>query len=96
MLFLTGIGAAIQDPTVFQILGVVGVTGAMFITLLALPGLAAGYGLLKRYRWARYLALIVGFINLANFPVGSALGVYTFVVLLQANISESFAAPKAA
>ncbi len=96
LLFMAGIGAATQDPVAFQILGIVGVTSAMFFALLALPGLAAGYGLIKRSPWARYLALIIGFLNLANFPVGSAIGIYTFVVLLQPDISESFAAPKAA
>jgi len=96
LLFMAGIGLATQDPVAFQILGVVGLSGALFFTLLSLPGLAAGYGLLKRYPWARVLALIVAFFNLANFPVGSAIGVYTFVVLLQAGMGEQFASPKTA
>lgn len=96
LIFLTGIGIAIEDPVAFQILGIVGLTGAVFFTLLSLPGMAAGYGLLKRYSWARVLALIVATFNLANFPIGTAIGVYTFVVLLQAEISNHFVSPKAA
>jgi hypothetical protein len=96
LIFMAGIGLATEDPVAFQILGVVGISGALFFTLLALPGLAAGYGLLKRYPWARILALIVGFFNLANIPLGTAIGVYTFVILLQAEISNYFVSPKAA
>jgi len=96
LLFMAGIGFATQDPVAFQILGVVGLSGALFFALLSLPGLAAGYGLLKRYPWARILALIVAFFNLANFPIGSAIGVYAFVVLLQAGMGEHFASPKTA
>jgi hypothetical protein len=96
LVLMAGIGLATEDPIAFQILGVVGISGALFFTLLALPGMAAGYGLLKRYPWARVLALIVAFFNLANFPIGSAIGVYTFVVLLQAGISDYFAPPKMA
>lgn len=96
LIFMAGIGVVAQDPQAFQVLGFIGVTGALFFALLALPGLAAGYGLLKRYSWARYLALIVAFFNLANFPIGSAIGVYTFVVLLQAGMGDYFASPKTA
>ena len=96
LIFMAGIGLATEDPVAFQILGIVGISGAIFFTLLALPGLAAGYGLLRRYSWARVLALIVAFFNLANFPVGTAIGVYTFVVLLQAEIPTHFVSSKTA
>ena len=96
LIFMAGMGVIAQDVEAFTILGILGITGAMFFALLALPGLLVGYGLLKRYSWARYLALIVAFFNLANFPIGSAIGVYTFVVLLQADIGQEFVTPKTA
>ena len=96
LVFLAGMGVVSQDPQAFQVLGFIGATGAMFFALLALPGLAAGYGLLKRYSWARFLALIVAFFSLANFPIGSAIGVYTYVVLLQSEIPGYFVSPKTA
>ena len=96
LVLLAGMGFVSQDPQAFQVLGLIGVTGAMLFALLALPGLAAGYGLLKRYSWARVLALIVAFFNLANFPIGSAIGVYAFVVLLQADMPDYFVSPKTA
>lgn len=96
LVFMVTMGVIAQKAEAFTVLSIIGITGTMFIALLSLPGLLAGYGLLKRYSWARFLALIVAFFNLANFPVGSAIGVYTFVVLLQADIGQEFVSPKAA
>ena len=47
------------------------------MALLGLPGLLAGYGLLTRKPWARILAIVVGILSLLNFPVGTAIGLYT-------------------
>lgn len=63
------------------------------LTLLALPGMLAGGGLLKRKEWGRILALVVGFLALATFPVGTAIGLYTFWVLLQASATD-YSAPE--
>ena len=90
LFFFGGIGLATGEPEAAGILGVVGIAGLAFFTILAVPGLLAGYGLLKRYSWARILALVVGFFSLANFPIGSIIGVYTYVVLLQDRITEHF------
>jgi hypothetical protein len=60
---------------------------------LGLPGLLAGYGLLTRKPWARVLAIVVGILNLVNFPVGTAIGLYTLWVLTQPTATEYFAAP---
>jgi hypothetical protein len=61
---------------------------AQFIGILnlvrAAAGFLAGHGLLQRGAWARILALILGFLSLFNVPFGTALGVYTFWVLLPA------------
>jgi hypothetical protein len=59
--------------------------------LLALPGMLAGYGLLQRKQWGRVLALVVGFLALASWPLGTALGLYTLWVLLQAPATDYFA-----
>jgi hypothetical protein len=98
--FFTGIGffaaADSGDPIALSILGVIGTTGLLFFGILALPGMVAGYGLLKRYSWARYLALVVGFLGLFNIPLGTAIGIYTFLVLLQDDSSVYFNTAKAA
>jgi hypothetical protein len=73
------------------IMGIVAVVvGGMFL-VFSLPGLAAGYGLLKRKSWARILAIIVGVLNITNVPIGTAVGIYTLYVLLQESASTYFA-----
>jgi len=38
--------------------------------------------LIKRKEWGRILALVVSFFNLIWFPLGTALGVYSIIILL--------------
>src|SRR5438132_2131998 len=48
--------------------------GGLFL-ILAIPGIFAGFGLLKFKPWARILAIILGVLNILNFPFGTALGI---------------------
>ena len=64
--------------------------GGIFIAGLAAVSFATGYGLLKVRPWARVLAIILGFISLLHVPVGTALGVYTLVVLLPSSAGEEY------
>ena len=59
--------------------------------VFAVPGILGGIGLLQRWNWARYLCLVVGFFDLFSFPVGTALGGYSFWVLLPGSTRETFA-----
>lgn len=86
---LTSIGAVSGDPQALAILSVVGTTVGVLLALLALPGMAAGYGLWRRRPWGRYLAIVVGIFNLVNFPIGTVIGAYTLIVLLQ-NGAEAY------
>jgi uncharacterized membrane protein len=60
----------------------------MYIVMIVLSvvcgilGLMAGLALLGGQRSGRRLALIAGFLSLSNIPLGTALGIYTLVVLL--------------
>jgi hypothetical protein len=100
LLLFAGIGlfGAIDsaEPEAFAVLTILGTLGLIFFGLLSLPGLAAGYGLLKHKSWGRILALIVGIFKLFNFPLGTALAIYTFWVLIQDDASAYFAVAKAA
>lgn len=82
-LLLSGVGVAIQEQDVLRILTVVGISVGIFLAVLALPGFIAGIGLLRRQSWARYLALVVAFLNLFNVPIGTIIGGYSILVLLQ-------------
>lgn len=92
-LLLNTIGAVSGDRQALAILSVVGTGVGLLVSVLALPGIVAGYGLLRRQPWGRILAIIVGILSLANFPLGTAVGVYTLWVLLQDGAAAYFAAP---
>jgi len=95
-LLLVGIGAASGDPEAVPVLTLIATFVGGFMLIMALPGLAAGYGLLKRRSWGRILAIIVGVLNVPNFPLGTIIGVYTLWVLLQDEAAAYFSRPKMA
>lgn len=43
---------------------------------------AAGWGLLEQASWGRVVAIIVAILSLIKFPFGTAMGIWTLVVLL--------------
>jgi len=87
---LAGIGFASGDPEAVTVLTIVGSVTGVLLTVLGIPGIVAGYGVLRRRNWGRVLALVVSFLNLFNFPLGTAMGVYSGWVLLQDSSSEVF------
>jgi hypothetical protein len=93
---IVGLAADPGDAVVaVPILGVVGSVIATILMALALPGLAAGWGLLTLRPWARILALVLSALNILNLPFGTALGVYGLWVLLHRDTEPLFA-PRAA
>jgi len=56
-----------------------------------LLGVAAGWGLLDRQRWARTLTIVLACFALVLFiPFGTLLGIYTLWVLLPAQAEEEY------
>lgn len=68
------------------LLGVIGVA----VLAKAAAGFFAGYGLLQRERWARMLTLVLSFLALFNFPLGTALGIYSLWVLFPARSEREY------
>jgi hypothetical protein len=60
------------------------------MAILSLPGIVAGYGLLRRLNWGRVLAIVIGILNLVNFPVGTVIGIYALWVLMQPAAADYF------
>jgi hypothetical protein len=83
-------GAISGDRQAMLITGAVGTAIACFLILISLPGMFAGLGLLKMRPWARIVAIVVGVLHILSFPFGTALGVYTLWVLLNAETEAMF------
>lgn len=62
----------------------------LLLCAISAVGLLAGWGLLTWKDWARILAIILGVLNLINFPFGTALGIYTLWVLLPAESEREY------
>jgi hypothetical protein len=92
--FFAGLGffaaADSGDAAALPILGLIGTIGLVFFAALALPGVLAGYGLLRRKKWGQILGIVVAILSLFNFPVGTALGGYTLFVLFQDSANAYF------
>lgn len=65
---------------------------AFFFTVLALPQIIGGIGLMKKHEWARILVLVMSFFSLINFPLGTALAIYSFVILINEETVQLFRA----
>jgi hypothetical protein len=73
----------------FFLHGLLSGIGFTFLTVAVL-GFAAGWGLLQREPWARMLSLVLGVLNLIEFPIGTGLGIYTLWVLAPAESEREY------
>ena len=85
-----GAGVVSQDPNAIFVTGTIGVALAIFFLVLSVPSILAGIGLQKRRNWARVLAIILAILNLFNFPLGTAIGVYAMWALMNQQSQSYF------
>jgi hypothetical protein len=81
IIVFTQLRLIIPEPGVASITVIISTLVVCATIVVSLPGIIGGIGLLKHQSWARVLVLILGIINLFNFPIGSALGIYTIWAL---------------
>jgi hypothetical protein len=81
-MILSGIGVISHNAIALGVLGSIGTIICVIMTVLAIPGIIAGIGLLRMKSWGRILAIVVGCLDLLHIPFGTALGIYTLWVLL--------------
>jgi hypothetical protein len=89
---IVGLSAS-QDPDAMRaipILGIIGTVIAVFVMLLSLPSLIAGFGLLSFQPWARILTIVLSVLDLLHVPIGTALGFYGLWVLLRPETEALF------
>ena len=56
--------------------------GWMYVIARSALALLAGYGLMERAPWGRMAAIIAAFFNIIKFPFGTALAIWTLVMLM--------------
>ncbi len=89
-LLLSAVGAISGDETAIGVLSLIGFIIGGFLSALSIPGIIAGIGLLNVRSWARILAMIMACFDAFNIPIGTALTVYTFWVLLNDESIKEF------
>ena len=76
---LSGIGALSGDIAAFGIMSAIGGFAGLLMLIMALPNFLCGIGLLNNWGgWVIVVAVILGVINLAKPPFGTAIALYTF------------------
>ena len=83
------------EPEALGILTIIATMVAGFFLLFSLPDIIVGIGIMKHQQWARILGFIVAALSLLSVPFGTALGVYTFYVLLSPETQALFEGQKA-
>lgn len=54
----------------------------LFLLMRVALALVAGWGLMHREPWGRIVAIVAAFVNILKFPLGTALAIWTLVVLM--------------
>jgi hypothetical protein len=72
----------------------IGVIAMLIIAAIGVLMLMVGSSLKAKRRWM--LCLVVAGLNCMNAPMGTALGVFTFLVLLRPSVKELFLGPQPA
>jgi hypothetical protein len=89
--FLLGAGAGAtilsQDQGPDAQVGAAWATGCMtflaaLIGILSIPSIITGWGLWKHKSWSRILAMIIAVLNLPSIPIGTAIGIYALVIMM--------------
>jgi hypothetical protein len=83
LMLMTGVAGFVRDPEAKVILPLVGTILPALMGALTVPDFIAAIGLLARQRWGRILGIVVGFLNLPGFPMGTLVGGYAIYVLTQ-------------
>ena len=82
-----GAGAGLLTSGIFGVFLMI-ILASLLIT--SLPGILAGWGLLRNKAWAPAVAVVISIFHVANFPFGSALAVYTWWTLLSKDGQEAY------
>jgi hypothetical protein len=92
---VVGASEQTQDAQVTApVLAIIGLFICIFCLVIGLPGLVGGIGLLQFKSWARITVIVLSALDLIHIPVGTALGIYGFYVLLNPETEAMFNRPR--
>ena len=92
---LMGAGLLSGELEAMGVMFIVALGVGFIMLMISIPGILAGWGLLKGKNWARVVALVLGCLNILSFPFGTTVGVYTlWVLLLHDDSHDYFNMPK--
>lgn len=83
----------VDDQGANIILSIIANVLAVIFIILSLPGILAGIGLYRRQEWARIVILVLSVFHLVNFPIGTAIGIYSIWALVQPEVVAEFNQP---
>lgn len=87
------VGATAPSEDALIAVPAIGLTGTfltIFLLVMSVPGLVAGFGLWSFKSWARILGIVLCALNLIAFPWGTLLGIYGLWVLLSKDSERLF------
>ncbi len=88
-----GLIGASGDPEAQTAIPVLGITGAVLVTVtiaLSLPGIVVGIGLLKLRPWARIFGIVLSIFDLIVVPIGTIVGIYGLFILFSRDAERLF------
>lgn len=72
------------------IVGTIITVMCVFFLLIAAGYAAVGYGLQQRASWSRITAIVLGILSLPSIPIGTALGIWIWIVLTDEENKKAF------
>ena len=87
---LSEVGMRFLPPEVPQFVHTILPLAGGILMISGALGLITGWGLLTRQSWARMLGIVMGFLSLLHFPLGTVLGIYTLWVLLPSQSEQEY------
>ena len=72
------------------VIGYLAMGWMLLMLVLMIPAIALGVGLLNLRPWARSIGTIIAILELLNFPIGTALGIYALWVLMSPETDPLF------
>lgn len=81
------------DPEATVALPIIGITGMALVTILtvlSLPSVIIGIGLIRLRPWARVAGMVISILSLMMIPFGTMVGVYGLWILFSKDTEKLF------